>query len=246
MPSPHRAEGTRGQERGWRSPGCHEKSGQTEHASIPRPRAFEFHRQPGLALHRLSGGAGERPRDCQKDGDEQGRGRWSPTGQSDGARGPNSGSHSRFWICDFTKERDALDRNIRSHSKPGARTLRILGPDKARRVPIASSFRGPKHPCDLAPLFGASIDPDRRRLNAGGGFPSVRTDFGAESHHFQFHETRRQDCTGDRGDQRNRRIPLHREGTPGQVASLIVELVKNDYITGETFTIDGGLTMRIA
>ncbi len=42
------------------------------------------------------------------------------------------------------------------------------------------------------------------------------------------------------------RIPLHREGTPDQVASLIVELVKNDYITGETFTIDGGLTMRIA
>jgi len=42
------------------------------------------------------------------------------------------------------------------------------------------------------------------------------------------------------------RIPLHREGTPGQVASLITELVTNDYITGETFTIDGGLTMRIA
>jgi 3-oxoacyl-[acyl-carrier protein] reductase len=43
-----------------------------------------------------------------------------------------------------------------------------------------------------------------------------------------------------------KRIPLHREGTPDQVASVIVELVKNDYITGETFTIDGGLTMRIA
>jgi NAD(P)-dependent dehydrogenase (short-subunit alcohol dehydrogenase family) len=42
------------------------------------------------------------------------------------------------------------------------------------------------------------------------------------------------------------RIPLHREGTPGQVASLIAELVTNDYITGETYTIDGGLTMRIA
>jgi NAD(P)-dependent dehydrogenase (short-subunit alcohol dehydrogenase family) len=42
------------------------------------------------------------------------------------------------------------------------------------------------------------------------------------------------------------RIPLHREGTPEQVASLITELVMNDYITGETFTIDGGLTMRIA
>ena len=42
------------------------------------------------------------------------------------------------------------------------------------------------------------------------------------------------------------RIPLRREGTPAQVASLILELVMNDYITGETFTIDGGLTMRIA
>jgi len=42
------------------------------------------------------------------------------------------------------------------------------------------------------------------------------------------------------------RIPLHREGTPEQVATVIAELVKNDYITGETFTVDGGLTMRIA
>lgn len=42
------------------------------------------------------------------------------------------------------------------------------------------------------------------------------------------------------------RIPLHREGTPEQVAELILMLVKNDYITGETMTIDGGLTMRIA
>ena len=42
------------------------------------------------------------------------------------------------------------------------------------------------------------------------------------------------------------RIPLRREGTAEQVASVIVELVKNDYLTGETFTIDGGLTMRIA
>ncbi|MBN1587924.1 MAG: SDR family oxidoreductase [Pirellulales bacterium] len=42
------------------------------------------------------------------------------------------------------------------------------------------------------------------------------------------------------------RIPLHREGTPEQVARLIVELATNDYLTGETVTIDGGLTMRIA
>jgi 3-oxoacyl-[acyl-carrier protein] reductase len=41
------------------------------------------------------------------------------------------------------------------------------------------------------------------------------------------------------------RIPLHREGTSEQVASLICELVTNEYITGETVSIDGGLTMRI-
>jgi NAD(P)-dependent dehydrogenase (short-subunit alcohol dehydrogenase family) len=42
------------------------------------------------------------------------------------------------------------------------------------------------------------------------------------------------------------RIPLHREGTPQQVARLIAELVANDYITGESIAVDGGLTMRIA
>ncbi len=42
------------------------------------------------------------------------------------------------------------------------------------------------------------------------------------------------------------RIPLHREGTPEQTADLALELIRNDYITGETVAIDGGLTMRIA
>ncbi|MBN1911655.1 MAG: SDR family oxidoreductase [Pirellulales bacterium] len=42
------------------------------------------------------------------------------------------------------------------------------------------------------------------------------------------------------------RIPLHREGTTEQVAQMIVELAANDYMTGETVVIDGGLTMRIA
>ena len=41
------------------------------------------------------------------------------------------------------------------------------------------------------------------------------------------------------------RIPLHREGTPEQVATVLRELITNDYVTGETVTIDGGLTMRI-
>jgi NAD(P)-dependent dehydrogenase (short-subunit alcohol dehydrogenase family) len=42
------------------------------------------------------------------------------------------------------------------------------------------------------------------------------------------------------------RIPLHREGTPEQVADVILMMMKNDYVTGETMVIDGGLTMRIA
>lgn len=42
------------------------------------------------------------------------------------------------------------------------------------------------------------------------------------------------------------RIPLRREGTAEQVADIITSLLQNDYITGETVTIDGGLTMRIA
>ncbi|HEX5482578.1 MAG TPA: SDR family oxidoreductase, partial [Terriglobia bacterium] len=42
------------------------------------------------------------------------------------------------------------------------------------------------------------------------------------------------------------RIPLHREGTPEDVAEVIALLVASDYITGENFVIDGGQTMRIA
>ena len=41
------------------------------------------------------------------------------------------------------------------------------------------------------------------------------------------------------------RIPVGREGTPEQVASLILELIRNDFITGETMVIDGGMSMRM-
>lgn len=41
------------------------------------------------------------------------------------------------------------------------------------------------------------------------------------------------------------RIPLHREGKPEDVAMLIESLIENDFITGENFVIDGGMTMRI-
>ena len=42
----------------------------------------------------------------------------------------------------------------------------------------------------------------------------------------------------------NKRIPTRRMGTPHEVASLVVFLAsdKSDYITGQTFVIDGGLT----
>jgi NAD(P)-dependent dehydrogenase (short-subunit alcohol dehydrogenase family) len=42
------------------------------------------------------------------------------------------------------------------------------------------------------------------------------------------------------------RVPLHREGTSEQVATVVRELATNDYITGQTVVVDGGLTMRIA
>ena len=61
----------------------------------------------------------------------------------------------------------------------------------------------------------------------------VRTDFHAK----MTPETRKHNL--------DNRIPLHREGTSEQVAALIHEVATNDYITGETFVIDGGLTMRI-
>jgi NAD(P)-dependent dehydrogenase (short-subunit alcohol dehydrogenase family) len=41
------------------------------------------------------------------------------------------------------------------------------------------------------------------------------------------------------------RIPLHKEGKPEDVAALILTLIENDFITGENFVIDGGMTMRI-
>jgi 3-oxoacyl-[acyl-carrier protein] reductase/dehydrogenase/reductase SDR family protein 4 len=42
------------------------------------------------------------------------------------------------------------------------------------------------------------------------------------------------------------RIPLRKEGRPEDVADLIVSVIENDFITGENFVIDGGMTMRIA
>jgi NAD(P)-dependent dehydrogenase (short-subunit alcohol dehydrogenase family) len=41
------------------------------------------------------------------------------------------------------------------------------------------------------------------------------------------------------------RIPLHREGTPEDVADVICTLIQNKFITGENIVVDGGMTMRI-
>lgn len=41
------------------------------------------------------------------------------------------------------------------------------------------------------------------------------------------------------------RIPLGREGTSEQVASMILQLLTNDFVTGETVVVDGGMSMRM-
>jgi NAD(P)-dependent dehydrogenase (short-subunit alcohol dehydrogenase family) len=60
--------------------------------------------------------------------------------------------------------------------------------------------------------------------------------------------TRFQDCLTSEQVKANveNRIPLHREGRPEDVAEVIVALVTNHFVTGETIAVDGGMTMRIA
>ncbi|MEX2309583.1 MAG: SDR family NAD(P)-dependent oxidoreductase [Pirellulales bacterium] len=41
------------------------------------------------------------------------------------------------------------------------------------------------------------------------------------------------------------RIPLHREGTPEQVAEAVRLLITNDFITGELLVVDGGSSMQV-
>ncbi|MEQ8208739.1 MAG: SDR family oxidoreductase [Lacipirellulaceae bacterium] len=41
------------------------------------------------------------------------------------------------------------------------------------------------------------------------------------------------------------RIPLHREGTVEDVAQAVQMLITNEFMTGESVTIDGGMTMQI-
>ncbi|MBO9188066.1 MULTISPECIES: SDR family NAD(P)-dependent oxidoreductase [Rhizobium] len=41
------------------------------------------------------------------------------------------------------------------------------------------------------------------------------------------------------------RIPLKREGRPEDVADVIVQLIGNEFMTGETIVIDGGMSMRM-
>jgi len=41
------------------------------------------------------------------------------------------------------------------------------------------------------------------------------------------------------------RIPLHREGTPADVAQVVRLLVTNEFMTGETVVVDGGMSMQM-
>lgn len=41
------------------------------------------------------------------------------------------------------------------------------------------------------------------------------------------------------------RIPLHREGTSKDVAEVVRLLITNDFMTGESVTVDGGMSMQI-
>jgi NAD(P)-dependent dehydrogenase (short-subunit alcohol dehydrogenase family) len=57
-----------------------------------------------------------------------------------------------------------------------------------------------------------------------------------------FHDAMTQEA---RANNLANRIPLGREGQPADVAALIVQLAENDFITGETVAIDGGMSMRM-
>ena len=41
------------------------------------------------------------------------------------------------------------------------------------------------------------------------------------------------------------RIPLHREGTVSDVADVCRMLIRNDFMTGESVTVDGGMSMQV-
>lgn len=41
------------------------------------------------------------------------------------------------------------------------------------------------------------------------------------------------------------RIPLRREGSVGDVAEAALAMIRNEFITGEVLTIDGGMSMRV-
>jgi NAD(P)-dependent dehydrogenase (short-subunit alcohol dehydrogenase family) len=58
----------------------------------------------------------------------------------------------------------------------------------------------------------------------------------------RFHEKMTKEAERNNLDNR---IPLKRFGTAAQVATAAVELLTNDYITGQTLVIDGGVSMRV-
>ena len=81
--------------------------------------------------------------------------------------------------------------------------------------------------------------------HARAGANLHRTTSASASRPASSHPLPRKDVGGAEEAELGQRIPLKREGTTEQ-ADAILMLVKNDYITGDTVTVDGGLTMRIA
>jgi NAD(P)-dependent dehydrogenase (short-subunit alcohol dehydrogenase family) len=134
--------------------------------------------------------------------------------------------HSVFYLC-----RAAIP--LMQKRKEGAIVL-VSSSAGRRRSPRPTSYQGVKRALpQFARALARDFANDNVRINVVA--PGVtRTAF----HVNMSEETRRNNLEN--------RIPLHREATPEQVASLIRELVTNDSITGETMPIDGGLTMRIA
>jgi 3-oxoacyl-[acyl-carrier protein] reductase len=134
--------------------------------------------------------------------------------------------HAVYYLC-----RAAIP--IMRHKKEGAVVL-VSSVAALRGLAIGTAYQAVKGVLpQLARALAREFADDNIRVNAVA--PGViRTRFHAHMTPQQYQHNI------------ENRIPLHREGAPEQVARLIAELVANEYITGETCTIDGGLTMRMA
>ena len=109
-------------------------------------------------------------------------------------------------------------------------------------ISSAAGIRGVKNALAYATVKGA-LPQFTRALAFEVGDDNIRVNCVSPG----FIRTRFQDYLAPEQVKNNidNRIPLHREGTPEDVAEAICMLVKNDFITGENIVVDGGMTMRI-